>query len=93
MAEVKLVIKQDAGPDALDRGEAIIFTKRDPQQSYAMESEGLVFGCPQCGHVVSSGDHKYDRRAQTLTPSIGCQKCGYHGHLKNGIFDNVKKSR
>jgi transcription elongation factor Elf1 len=90
MAEVKLKIRQSAAPEDLGKGEGIIFTRRDPLRSYAMESEGLVFGCPRCAHV-STGEHKYDRATKTLTPSIICGKCGYHGKLINGIFNKVKQ--
>ena len=93
MAEIKAVIKQDAYPDELVRGECIVYIRND--KNGKLISHGLIICCPKCGKT-STGPHTYNPETFTLHPSIVCNsisdagiKCDYHGWLINGIFINV----
>jgi hypothetical protein len=93
MAELLAVIKQDAYPDELVRGECIIYVRNDKDGN--LVSHGLIICCPKCGKT-STGPHTYNKETKTLNPSIVCNsitdegiKCTYHGWLKNGIFTDV----
>ena len=96
MAELLAVIKQDAYPDELVRGECIIYTRHDDKNDWdKITSWGLIICCPKCGKT-STGPHTYDQDTKTLHPSIVCNsitdegvKCTYHGWLRNGIFSEV----
>ena len=96
MAEMLAVIKRDAYPDELVRGECIIYTRHEDKSNFdKITSYGLIICCPRCGKT-STGSHIYDKETQTLHPSIICNsitdsgvKCDYHGWLKNGIFTNI----
>lgn len=61
----------------------------------------LALACPGCGYVsgISVGDPKPaqspswhltgDRSAPNLSPSVNCVGCcGWHGWLKNGVFES-----
>jgi len=82
MNTVNLVLRNEDEvlPMDLKHGEGIIF-------SYEDGTFGLMCGCPSCGHAAT-GTHKFNPETNTLTPSLQC-RCGYHGHLTNGVFDNV----
>jgi hypothetical protein len=91
--ELQAVIKQDAYPDELVRGECIIYIRNDKDNN--LISHGLIICCPKCGKT-STGPHTYNPETKTLHPSIVCnsitdegQKCTYHGWLINGIFTEV----
>jgi hypothetical protein len=93
MAELQAVIKQEAYPDELVRGECIVYIRND--KNGKLISHGLIICCPKCGKT-STGPHIYNPETLTLHPSIVCnsitdegQKCTYHGWLKNGIFSEV----
>ena len=93
MAEMVVVIKQEAYPDELVRGECIVYTRNDKDGK--LISHGLIICCPRCGKA-STGTHIYDPDTKTLHPSIVCNsitdsgiKCDFHGWLINGIFTNV----
>jgi len=96
MAELTAVIKQDAYPDELVRGECIAYVrKEDKSDPEKITSWGLIICCPRCGKT-STGPHTYDPDTKTLHPSIVCNsitdsgvKCDFHGWLINGIFTNV----
>lgn len=81
MAYPVLVIKNEAYPDELKKGEVIIYRRKD-------NTEGLILCCPKCGYTAT-GTHEYDNETQTLKPSIKCGGCYFHGHLKNGIFTDA----
>lgn len=54
----------------------------------------LIMCCPGCGVISSSaGNHKYDKKTQSYTPSIvhdiKLGGCGWHGWLTNGEFKEV----
>ena len=93
MATLQAVIKQDAYPEELVRGECIIYVRNDKDGN--LISYGLIICCPKCGKS-STGTHIYDKETQTLHPSIVCNsikdddiKCDYHGWLINGVFSEV----
>ena len=93
MAELKAVIKIDAYPDELSRGECILYVRNDKDGN--LISHGLIICCPRCGKT-STGVHTYNPNTQTLHPSIVCNsinddgiKCDYHGWLINGMFSQV----
>lgn len=95
MGKLKAVIKRDAYPDELVRGECIYFTRRDKKDNKKIISYGLITCCPRCGKT-STGPHIFDKKTTTLHPSLVCNsinddgvKCDYHGWLKNGIFTDV----
>jgi hypothetical protein len=95
MANMLAVIKQDAYPDELVRGECILYTRHENKDNHNITSYGLIICCPRCGKS-SSGPHKYNPETLTLHPSIVCNsikddgnKCDYHGWLRNGIFSEV----
>jgi len=90
------VIKRDAYPDELVRGECIYYTRHeDKTDRNKITSHGLIICCPKCGKT-STGKHRYDPETKTLHPSIVCNsindegiKCNYHGWLLNGVFTNI----
>ena len=96
MGEIVAIIKQDAYPDELNKGECILYTRhQDKNDKDKITSYGLIICCPRCGKT-STGNHKYDIKTNSLHPSIVCNsinddgvKCNYHGWLKNSIFINV----
>ena len=96
MAELVAVIKQDAYPDELVRGECILYSRHEDKSNFdIITSWGLIICCPRCGKT-STGPHTYDPDTKTLHPSIVCNsitdsgvKCDFHGWLINGIFTNV----
>jgi hypothetical protein len=96
MGEMIAVIKRDAYPDELVRGECIYYVRHeDKNDREKITSYGLIICCPRCGKT-STGVHTYDPDTKTLHPSIVCNsindngiKCDYHGWLKNGIFTEV----
>jgi len=96
MSEILAIIKQDAYPDELKRGECILYTRHeDKNDRKKITSYGLIICCPKCG-ITSTGPHSYDIKTNSLHPSIVCNsindkgvKCDYHGWLKNGIFTNL----
>ncbi len=92
MSEVVLKIRNEAvSRFDLQKGEAIEYVRgdRNPRSADKVPT-GLVIACPRCGYPAS-GPHKWDQKSKSLTPSLICgsEGCGYHGHLKNGIFDKV----
>lgn len=90
------IIKQDAYPDELVKGECIIYTRHDDKGNPdKITSWGLIICCPKCGKT-STGAHMYNPDTKTLHPSIICNsitdagvKCDFHGWLKNGSFIDV----
>ena len=91
---MKLVIRQEATPDQLEKGQCIVYSRND-------NSLGLILACPKCG-CVATGTHHYDAIEQSLNPSVVCNaqiiainedkiciRCDYHGWLKNGVFTDV----
>jgi hypothetical protein len=87
------VIKQDAYPEELSRGECIVYVRND--KNGKLLSYGLIICCPKCGKT-STGPHTYTPATKTLHPSIVCNsitdegiKCTYHGWLINGVFSEV----
>jgi len=92
---MKAVIKIDAYPDELVRGECLLFIRHeDKTDRMKITSYGLIVCCPKCGRA-SSGPHVYDPETKTLHPSLVCNsvtdgiKCDYHGWLKNGVFSEI----
>lgn len=79
---VKFKIKEDKIPLELKKGEAIVYYRAEKK------TRGLMLACPKCGYA-STGPHVYNVETKTLTKSIKCAKCKWHGHLKNGIFKTV----
>ena len=62
----------------------------------------MMIACPGCGHVsgIRVGNPKPadtpswaiagDPNSPTLSPSINCVGCcGWHGYLRNGVFDSI----
>lgn len=93
MAEMLAVIKQDAYPEELVKGECIIYIRNDKDGN--LISYGLIICCPKCGKT-STGPHTYNKETMTLHPSIVCNsitdngiKCDFHGWLINGIFSGI----
>lgn len=80
---MKLTVHQDAYPDELKKGEAIIF-------SYEDGTYGLIICCPQCGRTSSSTKHKFNKETQTHSPSVIHDQakggCGAHYWIRNGEF-------
>ena len=93
---MKAVIKQDAYPDELKRGECILYTRhQDKNDRKKITSYGLIICCPKCGKT-STGNHIFNKETITLHPSIVCNsinddgiKCNYHGWLRNGNFTDI----
>lgn len=80
---MKLVIRDDAYPNELEKGEAIIVQNGDIFQ--------LIICCPVCGKSGSSaGSHIYNIETQTYHPSVVHNKdlggCGAHYWIRNGVI-------
>ena len=72
-----ITIVRDKLPEELLPNEVIVYVRND-------ETFGLIMRCPKCNQVTT-GSHKYNKETKSLTPSL-VHPCGYHGHLKNGVF-------
>ncbi len=83
---MKLKIQQNKEPENLRKGEGIIVSSNDGTYS-------LMFGCPKCGKLTTTSTHRFDKVKLTASPSLVHNEtfggCGWHGHLKNGIFENT----
>lgn len=63
-----------------------------------MDDDGyLNFNCPNSGksccipikpevHPDTGASWQYDKTTQTVTPSINCGGCGWHGFIRNGEY-------
>lgn len=69
------------------------FLDRDPPNS----ADRWILCCPGCGEAGSPRDGQHwqcvqgsfdDVTTLTLSPSIAKSCCGWHGYLKNGVFEN-----
>ena len=58
---------------------------------------GFLIACPNCGQMGSArdgaswqvtGGSKDDVTTLTLSPSILKHCCGWHGYLRNGVFES-----
>lgn len=82
----QLLIKKIFKFSDLGKSEGCVYKKGSINN--ILSGFGLILGCPKCG-FVSTGTHFYDIRKKTLTPSIVCSNCDYHGFLTNGEFTDV----
>lgn len=79
---MKLVLLDDAYPDELQKGEAIVVIGNN-------KALQLIICCPVCGQSSSSaGNHVFNRETMSYTPSVVHNKdlggCGAHYWITNG---------
>ena len=47
---------------------------------------GIIIGYPHKPDFDNGWQWNGDTKSPTLTPSINCQSCGWHGYLQNGLW-------
>lgn len=76
--------------DQMVKGDAIICTREVQEKKQPAGSKTLIICCPQCGFTAYHEPHNYNEETKTLTPSLKCLNCDFHGYLDNGVFINAK---
>jgi hypothetical protein len=88
-------------PDDMPPGDFFFLTALDPSGERTDQPKRVIFACPRgkgdCQVPIrpnrnangASWSWDGNRDAPTLAPSINCHHCGWHGWLRNGVFEGV----
>lgn len=82
------LVPPDTDPEDMVKGDVFIMTRSQSEGKCPAGSSTIVSACPQCGFVAYHAPHIYDHNTRSVTPSLRCLQCDFHGHLTNGVFIN-----